>query len=224
MRATQTAIILVNMEEILIWKIPPLSPELPNFSGDNPTLLPPSIRVEFPDGHELYPKLEPSMWKMMSAWYIDSSQPLYVDKIYMYDLDGSHLDRFKITIKPDLSDATLHFVNSLHSDEGYVICVLEDGLEDTGLPNISASTVCEDTLVSCWGGPDHCGIHTGSMLSRPTLHDDVRMSLPFRPARRSWESIGPICPASGRFVYAHDDHKIVVLDFLPQRRPENGLY
>ena len=174
------------MEEILIWDIPPLSPGPPNFypdlSDDNPillppsiSLLPPSIRVEFPDGHELYHKLEPSMRRTMSGWYIDSSQPFYVDKIYIHDLDDSHLDRFKITIKSDLSDATLHFVNSLHSDEGYVFTVSIDGLDETTLPNISASVVCEDTLVSCWGGPDHCGMHTGSMLSRPTFHDDVRM-------------------------------------------------
>ena len=207
MCATQTAIIVLNVEEILIWKIPPLSPQPPNFSGEDPTLLPPDIRVEFPDCHEFYPKF--SAWRLMSSWYIDNSRPLHLDKIYI-GLEDSHLDRFKITIKPDLSDVTLHFLNTLPIDDG------EHGEHHIDYPNFSASMLCEDTLVSCWNATDGCGLYTGSMLSRPPnamLHGDIKMSLPIK--RSTWERFDPICPASGRVVYVRDTHQIVVLDFLP---------
>ena len=196
MCAIQTALIVLHIKEILIWAIPPLLPQPPDFHDNNPTRLPPRIRVKFPDGLGLYP-IVPYGFRMMSSWYIDSSQPLYFDKVY-----ALQRDRFKLVIKPDLSDATLHFINTLPVDENTFLYEF---------------VLCEDTLVSYWVASAACGISTGSMLSHPTntiLHKDIDIWL---PADTPCGSTSPICPASGRFVYMHGPYKIVVLDFLSHR-------
>ncbi|KAF8801201.1 hypothetical protein BYT27DRAFT_7245340 [Phlegmacium glaucopus] len=103
--ATQTAIIVLYEEAILIWAIPPLSPQTPNFyDKDHPQFLP-LFTIPFPHGPAVTFE-----WRTMSSWYIGSSQPLYFDKVYE---GGTQVQCFKIVIKPDLSDATLHIIYTL---------------------------------------------------------------------------------------------------------------
>ena len=142
----------------------------------------------------------------MSSWYFGSSQPLYFDMI----CQGSKLHRFQIILKPDLSTASLHFVNTselIPHDFEYVF------FEDY--------RICEDTLVSCWFYDDHddpvqhqCGVYTGLTSTRFAVisHDGpaTKMLLPGigHEYRLFW------CPASGRFVLLDSSDSVVVLDFF----------
>ena len=142
----------------------------------------------------------------MSSWYFGSSHPLYFDMLCQ-DLK---LHRFQIKLKPDLSTASLHFINTseLNSqDFEYVLC------EDY--------RICEDTFVSCWiydvyDGPDQyqCGIYTGLTSTRFTIvsHDgpEAKMLLP----DIGYEYRLFSCPASGRFVLLDSSNSAVVLDFF----------
>ncbi|KAF8804221.1 hypothetical protein BYT27DRAFT_7194654 [Phlegmacium glaucopus] len=203
--ATKTAIVILHEEGIFIWAIPPLS-QPTDFDRDNIPRLQPLIRLKFPDGLARHP--EPPMWRRMSSWYFGSSQPLYFDMVHPRHLE---LQRFKIIIEPDLSDATLHFINTLQLTPR----------DSERLATPSTSNICEDTMVSFWDTSDHCGIYTGSILSHPTnsvSHRDpyvVSMLLPMDGRGHSHS----LCPASGRFVYLDysdgDIERIVVVDFLP---------
>ncbi|KAF8800465.1 hypothetical protein BYT27DRAFT_6832561 [Phlegmacium glaucopus] len=149
----------------------------------------------------------------MSSWYFGSSQPLYFDMVHPRHPE---LQRFKIIIKPDLSDATLHFINTLQ--------LTPRDFERVATP--STSNICEDTLVSF---PDQCGIYTGSISLSHTTNTIsqgdsyvVSMLLPVDGCGSSHS----LCPASGRFVhldwyydyYPGRTSRIVVVDFLPHSR------
>ncbi|KAF8802299.1 hypothetical protein BYT27DRAFT_7197407 [Phlegmacium glaucopus] len=204
--ATKTALVILHEGGILIWAIPPLS-QPADFDRDNIPRLQPLIRLKFPDGLARHP--EPPIWRRMSRWYSGSSQPLYFDMVHERHLE---LQRFKIIIKPDLSDATLHFIDTLQLTPR----------DSERLATPSTSNICEDTMVSFWDTSDDCGIYTGSILSHPTntvSHRDpyaVSILLPVDGRGHSHS----LCPASGRFVHLdYDDHDdistIVVVDFLP---------
>ncbi|KAF8801207.1 hypothetical protein BYT27DRAFT_7198526 [Phlegmacium glaucopus] len=209
---TKTAIAILHQEGIWIWAIPPLA-QPANLDCENLAQLPPLIRLKFPDGVALHP--EPPEWRILSSWYFGSSQPLYFDMVHARHLQ---LQRFKLIIKPDLSDATLHLINTLqltaHDSEGAV--------------TPSVSNICEDILVSFWDTLDRCGIYTGSILSHPTntipCGDPfvVSMVLPVDGCGHSHS----LCPVSGRFVYLDwgDIDRIVVFDFLPLHGPDSGVY
>ncbi|KAF8804232.1 hypothetical protein BYT27DRAFT_7170356 [Phlegmacium glaucopus] len=202
--ATKTAIVILHEDGIFIWAIPPLS-QPADLDCCNLPRLPPLIALQYPDGLPRHP--EPC-WRTMSSWYFGSSQPLYFDMVHEGHLE---LQRFKIIIKPDLSDATLHFINTLQLTPR----------DSERLATPYTSNICEDILVSFWDTPDHCGIYTGSILPHPTntiSHRDpsvVSMLLPVDGCGHSHS----LCPASGRFVYLdYDDgviERIVVVDFLP---------
>jgi hypothetical protein len=144
----------------------------------------------------------------MSNWYFGSSQPLYFDMVHEGHLE---LQRFKIVIEPDLSDATLHFISTLQLSPR----------DSERLATPYTSNICEDILVSFWDTSDHCGIYTGTILPHPTntiSHRDlsvVSMLLPVDGCGHSHS----LCPASGRFLYLDYYEgvieRIVVVDFIP---------
>ncbi|KAF8805098.1 hypothetical protein BYT27DRAFT_7193348 [Phlegmacium glaucopus] len=203
--ATKTAIVILHQEGILIWAIPPLS-QPANFDFDNLARLPPLIRLKFPDDLAL----QLPTWRTLSSWYFGSSQPLYFDMVHAGHL---RLQRFKLIIKPDLSDATIHLINILQLT----------ARDSEGAATPSTSNICEDILVSFWDTFDQCGIYTGSILSHPTntIPFVVSMVLPVDGCGHSHS----LCPASGRFVHLDwgDIDRIVVFDFLPLHGPDSGL-
>ena len=54
---TKTAVIVLCEDAVLIWAIPPLSPQPPDFFDHNPPHVPPLFSIPFPDGIELRPEL-----------------------------------------------------------------------------------------------------------------------------------------------------------------------
>jgi hypothetical protein len=202
--ATKTAVIFLREEAILIWAIPPLSHQPPDFFDLNPTHIPPLFTIPFPDGIELHSEL--ILWNTMSSWYFGSSQPLYFDAL----CQDSKLHRFQILLKPDLSTASLHVINASeltpHDFNGVIF-------GDYG--------ICEDTLVSCWyyghPSPDQpkSGVYTGLTSARfanAILHGGpANMLLP--DIGREFELY--CCPASGRIVRLEDgSNSVAVLDFF----------
>ena len=204
--STKTAVIVLCIEAVLIYAIPPLSPQPINFYDDNPTHVPPLFKIPFPNDTVL-----PSdfiKWKTISSWYFGSSQPLYFDMLCR----DSKLHRFKIILEPDLSTASLHVIKTSE-------------LTPLNFDNVFLQDykICEDTLVSCWFVDARCfntgskfrwqwGVYTGSMSTRfsnVTSNGSLaaKMLLP-ESLRRLF-----FCPASGRFV--HQDIRfgdVAVLD------------
>ena len=195
--ATKTAVIVICEEAVLIYAIPTLSPQTPDFYDHNPTHIPPLFTIPFPDEMVLNFKL--FRWKTISSWYFGSSHPLYFDKL----CQNSKLQRFKIMLKPDLSTASLHVINT--SELPPHIHYLED------------YRICEDTLVSCWNYRYKCGVYTGLTSGRfanATSNGDP-------PTKKlllsdmGCEYIPHLCPASGRFVLlclCCTDKNVAVLD------------
>jgi hypothetical protein len=190
-----TAIIVFCEEEILILAIPPLSPQpsdippgLPDFN--NPIHIPPLFKIPFPNGIVLRTRdiLE---WIPLSPWYYGCWESIYFGILF----SNSKLQKFKLIIKPDLSDASLYFINTseiildglISSLDGYRCC---DGFR-----------ICEDALVYFWNNRKTWGTYTGS----------TRTSAPFTNVVTQWvqevqdEHINSLCPTSGRYVYCTND-------------------
>jgi hypothetical protein len=123
----------------------------------------------------------------VSSWYFQSWESLYFDVLYT----DSKIQRFKIIIKPDLSDASLHIINMSEtiSDD------LMKSLEIYGV--CEGYRICEDALVYFWYNRTKTvtwGAYAGLT------------SAPFTNLIRRWNGyIHSICPTSGRFVYCTDD-------------------
>jgi hypothetical protein len=168
---------------VLIWAIPPLSPQPSDFPGnirdDNPTLIPPLFKIPFPDGIAGYTR-----WKTLSSWYLGfSGETVYFDMI------SSQIRRFKIIIKPDLSDASLHVINipgTISFDESSEV-----------YGNYEGYRICEDALVYSWNNRKTWGTCT---------------SAPFTKVFTRWDgqvNSSGFCPTSGRFVgWARDGNKM----------------
>ena len=185
----------------MIWAIPPLShqpSDLRHFLDNNSTHIPPLLKIPFPDDivrhtHEVLGRLT------VSSWYFRSWESIYFDIVYT----DSILQRFKIIVKPDLSDASLHVIkvseiisgDLMKSLKAYRIC---DGY-----------MICEDALVYFWNNNRRTwGAYTG-LPSAPFTN----------VATRSTGHIDSLCPTSGRFVYCTDDgdgtnREIVVVDLF----------
>ena len=186
-------------EGILVWGIPPLSPQAPDFLDKNPTHIPLLFRVPFPG--DLVCKKYLNDWKMISNWYSGSSQPLYFDA-FCRDLK---LYGFEIVIEPDLSDASLRIMNISQ-------LTLSDHLI------IQPYSICEDNLVSCWhiGVADlkHCKVHVRT--NTPSRGPTSTVLNVLLPNTRNVYSTLSSCPASGRFVHLDKTNcNLVVADFLP---------
>jgi hypothetical protein len=207
--ATQTAVIVVSQEAILICAIPPLLPQPPDFSNHNPTHIPPLFTIPFPDDIAHHPEFMMEL-KAFDPWYFGSTS-LYFDMFFR----GAELYRFQIILKPDLSAASLHVINSPKRQ----ICP-----RDFTFTFIHSQDyrICEDTTVSCWfyndrnhPGQYNCGVCTGLNFTRFTVISHggpaVEKSLP-DPGHDY--RLYP-CPASGRFVLLDiDNHSVVVFDFF----------
>jgi hypothetical protein len=188
--ATKTAVIVLCEEAVLIWVIPPLLPQPPDFFDHNPTHIPPLFTIPFPDC--IVPHSEFIQWKTICSWYFGSSQPLYFDML----CQDSKLHRFKIVVKPDLSTASLHVVKTSELTPHDLRCVFFDDYR-----------ICEDTLVTCWSYDDLRrnqylrGVYMGStsacfsnvISNGPAA---AKMLLPDISCKYRLY----LCPASGRFV------------------------
>ena len=126
--------------------IPPLLPQPPDFLDDNFTYIPPLFTFPFPEM-----ALDDAGWKTVSSWYFGSSRPFYFDML----CQDSKRQRFQITLKPDLSAASLHAINASE------IFPLDDGST-----LFQGYRICEDTLVSfwCYDG-QYCGLYTINIRS-----------------------------------------------------------
>jgi hypothetical protein len=194
--ATKTAVIFLRDKSILIWAIPPLSPQPLDFFNPtgNLTHVPPLFTIPFPDGINLHSRL--SQWNMMSSWYFGSSQPLYFDAL------DSKLYRFQIMLKPDLSTASLNLINTS-----------EFPLHDFNCVMFPVSCWSYTYYNGCW---DHfqCGVNMGLMsdrFARVISHSGTtKMLYPDLERRRIllW------CAASGRFVGLVSGNSIAVIDFF----------
>jgi hypothetical protein len=165
--------------------MPPLSPQpsdLRHFLINNSIHIPPLFKIPYPDGivrhtHDIL------RWMTISPWYFGSRdrESVYFDILYK----DSILQRFKIFIKPDLSDVSLHFIymseiisNDLMNAllEAYKIC---DGY-----------MICDDALVYFWNNLKRWRAYAGFT------------SAPFTSLITRWNGyINSLCSTSGRFVY-----------------------
>ena len=213
--ATKTAVIVFHEKEILIWAIPPLSPQPPDFFDHHPTHIPPLFIIPLQVDIELDPDL--TQWNTISSWYFGSSQPLYCDLL----CQDSTIRRIQIMIEPDLSAASL-----------YVINIPEITRHDFTSVYLSKYMICEDTLVSHFSisnyDPDThqylsyqpC-LYTGLTTANDIISHGgpaANMLLPdLEPGSHGFD-LSP-CPASGRFVLHvrsgdSESDSIAVLDFF----------
>ena len=100
---------------------------------------------------------------------------------------NSELQRFKIIIKPDLSDVSLHAINMPES--------IPDDFIFSPYEICEEYRICEDALVFFWNNLETWGMYTG-LTSAPFTNFF---------ARWTWNVMGrcdleSLCPASGRFV------------------------
>ena len=169
----------------MIWAIPPL---LPNFLDETPTYVPPLFRFPFPDGIE---RFSSANWNVISSWYFGSCD-IYFDT----PCANSKYHRFKVVVKPDLSDASLYYIDTFefpHRDNALL-----------WQPRFSqAYRTCEDSPVPCWLGS---GLKCGRLTST-TLSPGLISNFPL---------VGSLCPASGRFAFIPNSYycsDITVVDF-----------
>ena len=204
--ATNTAVIVLHVEAISIWAIPPLSPQPPVFFDHNPTHTPPLLTIPFPDYIEL--NSNHIQWNTTTSWYFGSSQPLYFDSLCR----DSKLYRFQITLKPDLSTASLHVINTSDLTP-----------HDFNHVTFQNYTICEDTVVSCWFHASsnwdqyQLGVYTG--LTSARFANDITLGGPATNLGMLLPDIEQVynlfwCAASGRFVCVYSSSRVAVLDFF----------
>jgi hypothetical protein len=115
------------------------------------------------------------------SWYFGSLESVYFDIL----CTDSKLQRFKIILKPDLNDATLHVINMSEIISDDIIDFLDS------YPVCGGYMICEDVIVYCWQNLFNTwGAYTGLT------------SAPFSSVVTRWDgSVYSLCPTSGRFVY-----------------------
>jgi hypothetical protein len=168
----------------------------------NPTHRPPLFKI--PDGILIHtPKM--INWMTVSSWYYRSWESVYFDFLYYSDsspsepwpnspefldffYNGSKLQRFKIIVKPDLSDVSLKVIN--------IPEVVSVGFMKSLASNrvCEGYRICEGAFVCFWKDRTTWGAYTGLT------------SAPFTNVVTRWNgSTDSLCPASGRFVYCTDN-------------------
>ena len=200
--ATKTAVIVLCEDAVLIWAIPSLSPQPPNFFDHNPTHMPPLFTIPFPDTSLHPPRMK---WNTMSSWYF-TSHPLYFDML----CQDSKLHRFQIMLKPDLSTASLHAIKTS-----------ELGPHDFDYVTFQHYRICEDTLVSSWFYENElrdryqCGVYTGLTSARfaNVISQGGPAAKMLLPDNRC-KCLLYLCPVSGRFVLLYDHNSVAVLDLF----------
>ena len=207
--ATKTAVIVLCDEAVLIWAIPPLSPQPPDFFDHNPTHMPPPLfTIPFPDISRHPIRIS---WKTISSWYLGSSHLLYFDML----CQDSKLHRFQILLQPDLSAASLRVIN-----------ISEQTPHDFNYVFFEDYRICEDTLVSCWTYPDSeqgeedeyhpgCGVYTSPPFANGISHGGPAAKIMLLPdVEFEFKSVLFLCPASGRVVRLDNNDSVAVLDFF----------
>jgi hypothetical protein len=132
-----------------------------------------------------------------SSWYLGSWDSVYFDILYT----KSRLQRFKLIIEPDLSDASLHVINVSE-------IISDDFTTSLEWDICNGYRVCEDALVYFWNiFPDY---YTRNKLYIGKVYTRL-ISAPFtNVVGHCDERVDSLCPASGRFVYAKGDVIFVV--------------
>ena len=218
---TKTTIIVIYKKGLLIWAIPSLSPQSSDpsqyFDKDSTPTLPPLFKIPFPDRTE-----NPEYFlgfMTVSSWYCGSKESLYFDEFHT-----DSIQRFKIIIKPDLSDASLQAINDMPvyipSDEirSALLFIRSGGFK-----------ICEDTRVYFWFGYRYnnkynmchwglCGRSTYNpfTINARRWNSGHIHSAVFPNENRPWDGhINSLCPASCRCIYSTDDGKgIAVVDLF----------
>ena len=203
--ATMTAVIVLREHELLIWAIPPLSSQPPDFFfNHNPThILPPLFKIPFLD--DIAPYSERIIWNTILSWYFGSSHPLYFDML-CHD-SKSHRVQFMLNLKPDLSTASLHIINTSEITYDF-----DDGF-------FKDYRICENILVSCWSRRDNyeCGLYTQLTSARSVnvvSHGISAAKMPLHDIANGCRSRLFLCPASGRFLLLDSNNSVSVLDFF----------
>ena len=141
-------------------------------------------------------------WETILNWYVGSSPSIHTG-VLAKDLD-LNIHNVKIVIKPDLSDISLHVINT---------CQLTPGLRSILIPQyhiLEDHTHVSEVHVSEVGVTNNDNeIYIRSTPESPIF---LRLSLPGLGALNMSTS----CPASGRVVHfaPNNLHQIVVVDFL----------
>ena len=184
---TKTAIVILCIDEILIWEIPPLLPQQPDlhhFLDNNSTHIPPLFKIPLPDdvlrhNHEILGRMT------LSSWYFGSG---FLNSVYFNFFFTSKIQKCKLFIKPDLSDATLHLINISGSiSDDIVTC-----LAQLAQFNDCKHKIYEDALVYLLNTPSRTSRYTGLILTSAPSSNIVML----------WNgAVEFLCPTSGRFVY-----------------------
>jgi hypothetical protein len=137
------------------------------------------------------------------SWYCESREFNYFDILHIRN-SKFQIDRLKLIVKPDFSDASLDIIYSFEPDHYQNLF---------GLRAFQSYRICEDTTVSFWSNFDSdnhkCGVNTGST--------SALFSWDWPHGTASLDSSRSLCPASGRFVYftsGDGDVRIVVVDLI----------
>ena len=156
------------------------------------------LKIPFPDGsapHD-YAIFE---WMTVTPWHLASLESFHFDVLYT----NSKLQRFKIIIKPDFSDSSIHVINKpeVISDKNFL-----SQLElDEDCPG--HYRICDGAHVYFWNNYKRWNTFTGMT------------SAPFTNIVSQWTSghqVDSLCPASGRYVYRDRSwsDKIYVVDLF----------
>ena len=122
----------------------------------------------------------------VSPWYFGSGS---LESVYFDLFCTSKLQKFKLIIKPDLSDASLHVINMFEF-------IWNDDLKTSFGHSAFEYRICEDALVYFWNSPSRNTCQWGTYIGLT--------SAPFTNVLTRWnfnEYVQCLCPTSGRFVY-----------------------
>ena len=138
---------------------------------------------------------------MILDWYAGSLQSIHLG----VSTNVSNIHDVEIVIKPDLSDISLHVINTWQVAPGFqpLLRVQYHIFEDH--THVSQAYVMNDRKGK---------MHIWSTSSRPPNVISPESPIILTLSLPRVYAITSSCPASGRFVYVNFSHKIVVLDFL----------
>ena len=132
---------------------------------------------------------------------------------------GSKLQRFKIIIKPDLSDASLHFINmSRIISDGLLGSIVNSSRVDAERMRREAIRVCEGYRI-CEGALAYFWNSLATWRAFAGLTPGPDAASPLTHAVARWKGcVDSLCPTSRRFVYhtygRDGNFKIVVADLF----------
>ena len=189
---TKTAIVILCIDEILIWEIPPLLPQQPDlhhFLDNNSTHIPPLFKIPLP-GDNLRHNREILGRMALSPWYLGSG---FLESVYFnFFFTFSRIQKCKLIIKPDLNDANIHLINISGSiSDDIVTC-----LAQLAQFNDCKHKICEDALVYLLNTPSRSSRIKGGYTEL------ILTSAPSSNIFMLWNGpVESLCPTSGRFVY-----------------------